>query len=377
MEESVQTDQSVQVEVKPIKLVTDMSDVFVLMLLPELPAFKVNEPLEDIKLCGRSILDWSMKSIDGLPYRKVAVKKNDDLMTIVRDNTRESKYTVVLYADTPLMTAETIEQAVAYVRAYGHHAGRMSRGWVFETETAKTNDVVEPVDIPNLAQQDFIVAYNYGQLSAVETIARQRINLKLLGKGVRIEDINTAYIDADVVIERGVVIEPNVRIKGTSNIKAMANILTGSIITNSFIGENSVIGPYAYFRGGVKTGKGCRVFNFVEAKDCEIGDKTTIKHMTYVSNATIGKNCNIGNGVVFANYAGKKDEKGKSIKNHTTMGDNVFVGCNCNLVAPLMLEDSAYIAAGSTITKDVPKHALAIARTQQNIKENYWNVEEE
>ena len=370
MEEAI-VKEGVQVEVKPMKLVVDMSDVFVLMLLPELPAFKMDEPLENVQLCGRSILDWSMRAIDGLPNKRVSVRKSDDLMTVVRDNARDSKYTVVLYADTPLMTADTIEQAVAFVRGYGHHAGRMPRGWVFETQRIKTEDEeVSPEDIPSLPQQDFIVAYNYGQLSAIETIARQRINLKLLGKGVRIEDINTAYIDADVEIERGAVIEPNVHIKGNSVIKKGATIITGSRILSSEIGEESQIGPYANLRPGSVIGKKCRIGNYVEIKKSKIGDKSKVAHMTYVGDAEIGEGCNIGCGVVFATYNGKT-------KSQVILGNKVFVGSNSNLVAPLKLEDSAYIAAGSTITKDVPKHALAIARTQQSVKENYWNVDEE
>jgi len=362
-----ETTAAPQVEVKTLKVSVDMNDVFVLLLLPELPAFKIEKPLE-LEICGRSMLDWSVLAIGKLPYETVAVKKTDDIMTVVRGRGDKFKYTVVLYADTPLITEQTLEQAVAFVRSYNHHVGRMPRGWVFENEYIKSAETISPEDIPNLSLEDFIIAYNYGQLASIETIARRRINLKAISDGVRIMDLNTAYIDAPVVIERGVSIEPNVMIKGTSVIKSGVRILSGSRIMSSEVGEGTTVGPYAYLREGNKVGKGCRIGNFVELKNSCIGDKTKVSHLTYVGDAVIGDKCNIGCGVVFCNYNGK-------VKSKTVVGNNVFVGSNCNLVAPLTLEDDAYLAAGSTITKDVPKHALAIARTQQTIKENYWNVE--
>ena len=366
---AVAVDNTAQVEVKPIKVVVDMTDVAVLLLLPELPAFKVEDPLQ-IELCGRSIINWSRAAIDTLPCKEVAVRKTDDIMTIVREHATDHKYTVLLYADTPLITSQTLDQAVAYVRAYGHNAGRMSRGWVFETEYIKTAEEISPEDIPNLTAEDFIVAYNYSQLALIESIARQRINLRHLSGGVRIIDTNTAYIDADVVIKRGVTIEPNVHIKGSSFIKSGASILTGSRVVQSEVGEDTIIGPYSNLREGNTVGMNCRIATCVELKNSQIGDKTKIAHMSYAGDSIIGKNCNIGCGVVFCNYNGKVKEK-------CVLGNNVFVGSNCNLVAPLKLENNAYVAAGSTITKDVPAHALAIARSQQNIKENYWNVETE
>lgn len=356
------------VELKPMKVQVDMSDVFVLLLLPELPAFKMENPLS-LEICGRSILDWSLSAVGDLPHGKVAVKKSDDIMTVVRRHATNHKYTIVLYADTPLVTSLSLEAAVAFVRTYRHHAGRMPRGWVFETSFIKTAEMISPEDITSLPVEDFIVTYNFGQLSTVEAIARRRINIMHLGNGVRIVDPNTAYIDAEVAIERGVLIEPNVHIKGTSIIKAAASILTGSRVLSSQIGEGTTVGPYANLREGNKVGKNCRVGNFVELKNSTLGDKTKVAHMSYVGDAVLGEKCNIGCGVVFCNYNGK-------VKQKSVLGDNVFVGSNANLVAPLKLEDNAYIAAGSTITKDVPKHALAIARTQQSIKENYWNVEE-
>jgi bifunctional N-acetylglucosamine-1-phosphate-uridyltransferase/glucosamine-1-phosphate-acetyltransferase GlmU-like protein len=374
-----------EVQTKTLELTTDMSDVFVLVLLPQLPAFGVEKPLE-LKICGRSVIDHVLVAIGDLPHKQLAVEKSDDILTLVREHAGDSKYTCVLYADTPLMTAGTFEQAVTFVRTFGHKAAKMPRGWIFETEYIKAADMVAPEEIPNLPPEDFIVAYSYAQLAIITQVARQRINLRHLAEGVQMVDPNTTYIDAEVAIERGVIIEPNVYIRGETVIGKNVRITMGSKITDSVIGEGvvikssrvlssvvgdgTVIGPYANLREGNKVGKNCRISNFVELKKSIIGDGTKIAHMSYVGDATIGRDCNIGCGVVFANYNGKTKSK-------VTLGDRVFVGSNCNLVAPLVLEDDSYVAAGSTINKDVPKHALAIARTMMTIKENYWNVDKE
>jgi len=373
------------IEEQAVKVKTDMDDVFVLVLLPQLPAFGKDKPLE-IQICGRSILDHTISAIGNLPHKQVPVAKSDDIASLVRENATDHKYTCVLYADTPLITAGTFEQAVTFVKSLGHKAAKMPRGWVFDTEYIKTAETVEPEEIPNLPQGDFIVAYSFAQLAIINSIVRHRINVKHLADGVQLVDLNTAYIDAEVTIERGVIIEPNVYIRGETVIGKNARITMGSKITDSNIGDGCVIkssrvmasvvgdgttiGPYANLREGNKVGKNCRISNFVELKKSVIGDGTKVAHMSYVGDATLGKNCNIGCGVVFCNYNGKVKEK-------CTLGNNVFVGSNSNLVAPLNLDDNAYVAAGSTITKDLPKHALGIARTMQTIKENYWNVKQE
>ena len=368
---------------KTIPLKTDLGDVFVLVLLPKLPAFRCENPL-DIKICGRSILDSTLTAIGGLPHKQIPVAKSDDILTVVRANASDRKYTCVIYADTPLLTANTFEQAVAFVKSFGHKAAKMPRGWIFETNFIKNAETgVTPEEIPNLPPEDFIAAYSFSQLAIITAVMRTRINLGHLAEGVQIIDPNTAYIDAGVTIERGAVIEPNVYLCGKTSVGKGAQITSGAKITDSRIGagaaiknsqivssevgEGTAVGPYANLREGNVIGKNCRVGSFVEFKKVTAGDESKFAHLTYVGDAIIGKDCNIGGGVAFANYNGKT-------KNQCILGDRVFVGCNSVLVAPLNLANDAYVAAGSVITKDVPAHALAIARTMQAVKENYWNV---
>ncbi len=132
----------------------------------------------------------------------------------------------------------------------------------------------------------------------------------------------------------------------------------------SKVGNDTKIGPFSYIRPEGDIGNNVRIGDFVEIKKARIGDKTKISHLTYIGDAIVGKNCNFGCGVVVVNYDGRK-------KNLTQIGDNAFIGCNVNLVAPIEVERDSYIAAGSTITKNVKEKSLAIARSRQVNLENW------
>lgn len=139
--------------------------------------------------------------------------------------------------------------------------------------------------------------------------------------------------------------------------------IISSHIFSSTIGDGSTIGPNAHLRAGSVIGDKCRIGNFVEIKNSVIGDGTKIAHLSYVGNATIGKNCNIGCGVIFANYNGK-------VKNSIVVGDNVFIGSNCVLIAPLNIPNNVYICAGTTVTKDLHEFDFVIGRVRQEVKPN-------
>jgi len=139
-----------------------------------------------------------------------------------------------------------------------------------------------------------------------------------------------------------------------------------STLIESKIDDQSVIGPYAYLRPKSIVGKDVKIGDFVEVKNSTIGDGTKISHLTYVGDGKIGKNVNLGCGVVFVNYNGLS-------KGLTEVDDNAFIGCNTNLIAPVKVGKNAYVAAGSTITEDVPDGALAIARERQVNKTDWSN----
>ena len=187
-------------------------------------------------------------------------------------------------------------------------------------------------------------------------------------------DKKSVFIDENVIIEDDVTIYENNRIQGKSIIKSGTILLPGNFIDNSEIGKNckihsSVIqqskvgdnvsvGPFAHLRPESQIGDGCKIGNFVEIKKSQIGKNTKISHLTYVGDATVGEDCNIGCGVIFCNFDGK--EKHKSI-----VGNHVFIGSNCNLIAPVFVGDKSYICAGTTVTKNVENDEFIIGRVKQ------------
>lgn len=218
------------------------------------------------------------------------------------------------------------------------------------------------------------------QLAEAEEIMRNRINEKHMENGVTLIDPKSTYIGVDVQIENDTIIYPGNVLEGNAVIKKNCIIypnsrikdsiieegvtIQSSVILESYIGKNTTVGPFAYVRPESKIGENVRVGDFVEVKKSTIGNGTKVSHLTYIGDAEVGSGCNFGCGTVVVNYDGKH-------KNKTIIGDNVFIGCNANLVSPLEIEDDTYIAAGSTITKKVPSGALAVARAKQSNKEGW------
>lgn len=218
-------------------------------------------------------------------------------------------------------------------------------------------------------------------LSEASQLMRERINNMHMQNGVTMIDPATTYIDSGVVIGSDTVIEPNVSLKGNTSVgedcfigahSELSNStiadgvrITNSTINHSTMGKNSNIGPYSHLRPNSEVGEAVHIGNFVEIKNAIIGAKTKVGHLTYIGDADLGENINVGCGTIFVNYDGKN-------KFRTSVGNNVFVGCNANLIAPLTIAENVYIAAGSTITKDVPTQALAIARARQENKLDYY-----
>ncbi len=140
--------------------------------------------------------------------------------------------------------------------------------------------------------------------------------------------------------------------------------IKASWLARCTVGRNCTVGPFAQFRPGVHLKDGVKVGDFVELKNASVGNGTSIAHLTYLGDCTIGEKCNFGCGVVTANYDGKQ-------KYQTIVGDRAFIGCNTNLIPPVSVGDGAYTAAGTTVDQDVPEGALAIGRSRQEIKENW------
>ena len=217
-------------------------------------------------------------------------------------------------------------------------------------------------------------------LSEASALMKQRINEKHMVNGVSLIDAANTYIEAGVQIGQDTVIEPGTYLKGNTVIGE--DVIIGansviedseladgveihqSIIEGSTVGKGSDVGPHSHLRNGAELGENVHIGNYVEVKESTIGDDTKAGHHTYIGDAEVGKNVNVGCGVVFANYNGKTKSK-------TIVGDNSFVGSNSNLVAPVELGENSFVAAGSTITEEVPDKALGIARSRQTNKEEF------
>lgn len=218
------------------------------------------------------------------------------------------------------------------------------------------------------------------QLNEAEKIMQSRINEMHQRNGVTVRNPESVCIECDVEIGNDTEICQNVTIKSGTKIGSNCVIASGSSIENSVIHDNvevisSVIinseieegthvGPFAYVRPNCKVGKNVKVGDFVELKNVNIGDGTKISHLTYLGDSDVGERVNFGCGTVTCNYDGKN-------KYRTTIGDDCFVGCNTNFVSPINVGDGVYIAAGSTITEDIPDNSLSIARARQVNKANW------
>ncbi|MEW5806199.1 MAG: bifunctional UDP-N-acetylglucosamine diphosphorylase/glucosamine-1-phosphate N-acetyltransferase GlmU [Acidobacteriota bacterium] len=221
------------------------------------------------------------------------------------------------------------------------------------------------------------------ELCAASKLMNRKTLHRLMESGVSILDPEITFIESDIPVGRDTVIYPNVYIEGKTRIGKGCRIFPGchivdsvilngawilnnSVITRSRVGKNARIGPFAHLRPESDIGEDARIGNFVEVKKSKIGRGTKASHLTYLGDATIGEKSNIGAGTITCNYDGFK-------KHRTTLGKKVFVGSDVQFIAPVTIGDGAYIGAGSTITEDVPKHSLAIARARQSIKKN-WTI---
>ncbi len=229
--------------------------------------------------------------------------------------------------------------------------------------------------------QEVMGVNSRNDLSLAEAIVRRRTNRRWMLEGVTMLDPETVSIGNEVRLGRDVILYPNVRIEGRTGLGAGCVVYPGSRIIDSVLADNvtvkdcsvieesdiasgAVVGPFAHLRPGSTIGAGARIGNFVEVKKSAIGEGSKASHLSYIGDTTVGRDVNIGAGVIICNYDGYE-------KHPTVIEDNVFVGSDSQLVAPVRIGHGALIAAGSTITRDVPADALAISRAQQDTREGF------
>ena len=228
--------------------------------------------------------------------------------------------------------------------------------------------------------EDGLAVTDVESYAAAYSCLRARIVKRHMQAGVIILDPERTVIEADVKIGTGTIVYPNNTLQGQTEIGERCTLYPGSRMLDAVIGDettvessvllqcsvgsHTTVGPFAYLRPKAAVGNGCRIGDFVEIKNSNIGDGTKVSHLTYVGDGDLGKHINLGCGVVFSNYDGK-------VKQRTVIDDNAFIGCNVNLIPPVRVGRDTYVAAGSTVDQDVPDDALYIARSRGTIKEGW------
>jgi bifunctional UDP-N-acetylglucosamine pyrophosphorylase/glucosamine-1-phosphate N-acetyltransferase len=196
------------------------------------------------------------------------------------------------------------------------------------------------------------------ELAEAARLMRERIVNRWLDAGVTVVDPASTFIDVDVSIGADTLIEPGCVIQGPTRIGAGVHLKPHCHVESSEIGDDVVMGPAAHIRPGSVLGRGVRIGNYVEVKNSHLGEGVKADHLSYVGDADVGAGASFGCGSIVVNYDGEK-------KHRTTVGAGAFIGCNVNLVAPVEVEPDAFVAAGSTITSKVPQDSLGVARAKQ------------
>ncbi|MDR2660508.1 MAG: NTP transferase domain-containing protein [Lactobacillaceae bacterium] len=308
----------------------------VLVLNADMPMI-TSSTIEQLLINNEALLAGNLEN----PYgygRVFALDGKVNRIVEEKDATPKERRTSLVNAGVYLFNTQRIKEQLKNVQ------NSNSQGEYYLTDATKNLSVVTVQD-----SNEILGANDQIQLSHLAKLMRQRINNNIMLSGVTMIDPQTTYIDADVIIEPGTAILPNTVIEGPSK-----------------IGHNSIIGPNAHIRPNTQLSNNVHIGNFVEVKNSTIGPYSQVGHLSYVGDATIGAGTNIGAGTIFVNYDGKN-------KNHTNVGDRVFIGSNSKLIAPINISDEAITAAGSTIVQDIPKHAMGIARARQENKLNFWD----
>ena len=327
----------------------------------------------------KPMIEWVKSACINAKINEIMiVNKENDVSNILNKYTENITDMIVMYANQPLVSAEIINKSYEYHLSHGNSRTLIGDKddncyWISINEGGMGR---YGIDIEKL----FVKGDCNMNLYLLNKIANDMIIQTHIDNGVQFMNTDGILIGLDVEIGKDTLILPSTIIKGQSKIGENCTIGHNSIIDNSTIGskvilnnsqcynsavENNVtIGPFSHIRPNSVIKNGVHIGDFVEIKNSTIGEDTSISHLTYVGDSDVGKRVNFGCGVVTVNYNGKD-------KNRCTIKDDVFIGCNTNLIAPVTLEEKSYTGAGSTITQDVPKSSLAIARARQINKEGY------
>lgn len=338
------------------------------------------------KVCGKELLAWVREALETAGAKEViAVSSAEEVGNIEP----AEKCTVVLNG-AAVISADTVKSAVEYHEKSGNEitsiicggklAGAVLNGRSVEYEFEKFVNCFDGAKGEYVSDEECVIVNDRMSLAKAEKLMRERLIESHMQNGVTFHFPESVYIEDGVEIGADTEIFGNTELLSGTKIGKNCVIGTGSRLSEAEIGDNvevlnsvvlqskidsgAHVGPFAYVRPNCIVGKNVKVGDFVEIKNSVIDDGTKISHLTYIGDSDVGKNVNFGCGTVTCNYDGKNKFRSK-------IGDNSFVGCNTNLVSPVEVGERAYIAAGSTITGDIPEGSLSIARARQVNKEGW------
>lgn len=321
---------------------------------------------DETPLAGLTPLEWLIRGAENAPY---AVIDREEEATIP-DGYR---YVAVIRTSTPLVTASALLTLMEEAEKKGVCNLALGRGRLTERRAFLRGEAPKGRIRSPLTEE---IATSAARGRAERELYRRIAELSVQN-GVIIPDVDHVRIDGKSRLAAGACVEPFTFIKGSvlkegCRIGAFSTVenaeicegaeVRASFVEGSVIGAGTTVGPYAYIRMGSVIGEHCRIGDFVEIKKSRLDAGVKAAHLAYIGDATVGEKTNVGCGTVFANYDGKE-------KHATTVGRGVFIGANVNLVAPLTVGDGAYIAAATTVTKEVPPNRFVIGRTRAENKE--------
>ncbi len=341
----------------------------VLVLLGDTPLLSQDtlQHLIDVRnvdaMTGVSVLGATMENPTG--YGRLIEKSDGTLRHIVEEKDASDKERAVKKVNTGAFCIDAL---------------RLPK-WLGKIDNNNAQGEFYITDLPYIAAEDgfytrIAMAHNTAEtqgcntrsdLAALEGELQKKLRKNIMDQGVQMLDPSTVYVHYDTVIEPGTLIEPNVFLGPDVTIKAGCHIKAFCHFEGVVIHENVTIGPFARLRPGTVLEENVRIGNFVEVKKSKIGARSKVNHLGYVGDCDMGEDVNFSAGAITVNYDGFE-------KHQTVIGNNVIVGSNSNLIAPISIDDGAFIAAGSTITEDVPTDALSISRDSGKIREG-WAAE--
>lgn len=316
---------------------------------PEIYVYIIESPLKysRFNLLGRELNSYVKLAFADTPHSVVECEKEVDFND-------KYEYLAVLYVNMPLVTPEILYETAKLMKSKGHNRAEFGDGYICNVE-----GFCETQYKISLNTREFLSVNDAITLKLVYNEIKRRILERHLERGVIILDDNNT-IDDTVIIGEGAVIEGGATLVGNTVIGSGTRIIA-SRIEDSVIGKNVSVGPFSFIRLNACIGDNVRIGDFVEIKKSTLGNGVKSAHLSYIGDASVGENTNVGCGTVFCNYDGVNKHK-------TVVGKNVFIGANTNLVAPLTVGNHVFIAAGTTVTDDLDDEKFCIGRVRQDVK---------